>query len=145
MTAGSRFLVLYDGVCGLCDKTVQFLLKIDRKGVLVFAPLQGPTAADVLSTQPELLQGGQDGSFKSIVVVFDADTPEKRVYLRSEGVLRIFGIVGGFWTAVSWLRIVPLFLRDAVYKWVARNRYRWFGRFDACKLPPPEWQSRFLP
>ncbi len=145
MTAQPRFLVLYDGVCGLCDKTVQFLLKIDRRGVLVFAPLQGPTAAAVLSGRPELLEGGPDGSFRSIVVVFDAGTPDKRVYLRSEGVLRIFQVLGGGWTAVSWLRVVPLFIRDAVYEWVARNRYRWFGRFDACKLPSPESQARFLP
>jgi predicted DCC family thiol-disulfide oxidoreductase YuxK len=143
MISGVRWLVLYDGVCGLCDKTVQFLLRIDRGGVLRFAPLQGSTAPAILLRHGVPPAGGE--GFKSLVLVCDVGKPEEKIYLRSEGVLRILGTVGGFWRMISWLRIVPRFIRDTVYNWVARNRYGWFGKFDACRLPSLKWQSRFLP
>lgn len=136
-------VVLYDGVCGLCDRTVQIFLKADRRGTLKFAPLQGPTAVSVLAKHGVMQEDA--GGFRSIIFVRGYGMPSEAIFLRSEGVLRILSHLGGIWWMLSWLRIIPLFVRDAVYNWVARNRYQWFGKFDACRLLPPEWQSRFLP
>lgn len=133
-------LVLYDGVCGLCDRTVQRLLAADRRGVLRFAPLQGPTAKAVIARHPEL-----DEALRSLVFVRSHGTTDEKVYLRSEGALRIARELGGVWTVVAWLRIVPRAWRDAVYDWVARNRYRWFGQFSECRVPSPGVKDRFLP
>ena len=138
-TAPSPNLVLYDGVCGLCNRTVRFLLAIDRRGVLCFAPLQGPTAARI-AERHDLPQ-----DLRTIVYVRSFGLKRERTYLRSDAVLRIFGDVGGAWCLLMTFRLVPRFLRDPVYDWVARNRYRWFGRYDECPLPSPEQRARFLP
>ena len=131
-------LVLYDGVCGLCDHTVQTLLRIDRNAILMFAPLQGDTAAEVRARHPEI--AGAD----SIVFVLGGGVDEK-VYIKSGAVLRILGEIGGPWGLLALFQLVPRFIRDRVYDWVARNRYGWFGKFDACKIPAPAERARFLP
>ncbi len=137
--AGARQLVLYDGVCGLCDRLVQFLLREDRGRVLTFAALQGETAAELRRRAPRL--EGVD----SVVFVRDHGTARGRVFIRSRAVIEILAEIGGFWRLLSWpLRLVPPPLRDAGYDFVARNRYGWFGRFDACKLPTPEERARFV-
>ncbi len=137
-----RHLVLFDGVCGLCDRTIQFLLEEDREGVLCFAPLQGSTAAGL----QKAIALPDDLSTMVLVEDFDGDRERARGRAsgRSTGVLRALAAVGGFWRVVSWLRLVPRPLRDAIYRVVARYRYAWFGKFDACKLPDPEARSRFL-
>ena len=134
-----RLLVLYDGVCGLCDRTVQFLLRKDRHGVLAFAPLQGETAAAVRRRQPQL--EGVD----SMVFVRDAGGAGERAFVRTTGVLAALDALGGFWRVLSWLRVVPRPLRDGIYDAVAARRYRWFGKFDSCRLPAPGQAARFLP
>lgn len=134
-----RHLVLYDGVCGLCDRTVQFLLEEDRDAVLTFAPLQGTTAAKL----GESLDLPDDLSTMVFVEDFDGERA-RRAAGRSTGVLRMLDTLGGFWRAVSCLRIVPRPARDVVYRTVSRYRYAWFGKFDACKLPAPETRERFL-
>ena len=139
LTAPSHNLVLYDGVCGLCNRLVRFLLAIDRRNVLCFAPLQGPTAARV-AERHEL-----PGDLRTIVYVRNFGLKRERVHLRSDAVLRVLGDVGGVWSLLMIFRLVPGFLRDPVYDWVARNRYRWFGKYDECPLPSPEQRARFLP
>jgi predicted DCC family thiol-disulfide oxidoreductase YuxK len=136
---GARQLVLYDGVCGLCDRSVRFLLEHDRQAALSFAPLQGATAAGVLRRW----QLGEE--LASLVFVRDEGTPDERVFVRSSGVLRAIDALGGPWRIVAWLRIVPRPLRDALYDLVARHRYAWFGKLDTCALPAPETRARFLP
>jgi predicted DCC family thiol-disulfide oxidoreductase YuxK len=79
-----------------------------------------------------------------MVFVRDEGSAGERAFVRSTGALAALDAVGGVWRLVSWLRIVPAPLRDAVYRVVAANRYRWFGRFDACRLPPPAARDRFL-
>ena len=148
LVASSSNLVLYDGVCGLCNRMVRFLLRIDRRKVLSFAPLQGPTAARLAERHGFPLAGSGDAgasALRSMVYVRNFGLKRERAYLRSDAVLRALGDVGGLWWLVSLLRVVPRFLRDAVYDWVARNRYRWFGKHDSCPLPPPEQRGRFLP
>lgn len=141
--AGARQLVLYDGVCGLCDRTVQFLLAEDRGAVLSFAPLQGETATAVLAHQGHQPLPGD--VMKSVVFVRDLGTARQAILVRSAGALAILAALGGFWRVVAALRAVPRPLRDAVYDWIARHRYAWWGRFEVCKLPAPAVQARFLP
>lgn len=138
-SVATRNLVLYDGVCGLCDRAVQFLLEKDRAGAFHYAALQGETAAAVRQRHPEL--EGVD----SMVFVRDHDSPDERVFLRSGAALEIAATLGGFWWVLSWLRVVPRPLRDFVYDQVARRRYGWFGKFDSCKVPAPAVRARFLP
>jgi predicted DCC family thiol-disulfide oxidoreductase YuxK len=129
-------LLLYDGVCALCNGAVTFVLKRDRSRAVRFAPLQGETAARLLAERPELT--GIDS-----MVWIDRNG---RAYTRSGAALAIARHAGGGWAATATLaRIFPAVLRDAIYDLVARWRYRVFGRYDACPLPPSEHRSRFLP
>ncbi|HYH46500.1 MAG TPA: DCC1-like thiol-disulfide oxidoreductase family protein [Thermoanaerobaculia bacterium] len=141
-TRQTRQLVLYDGTCGLCDRSVQLLLRLDRRGVLSYAPLQGTTAATLASAGR--LPAGEVGRMDSLVFVRDAGSPGETVLLRSEAVLAALAAAGRYRWLAALLRAVPRPLRDGVYNFVARHRYAWFGRADACRLPPPEVRARFL-
>lgn len=130
-----RNLVLYDGECGLCDRTVQFLLRHDKKGVLRYAPLQGETARPFVGEHPAI---------DTMMLVERLDDGSTRVSERSRGVFRTLAKLGGFWRVVSWLRILPRLLTDFGYAIVARHRIQWFGRVDACRVPDPATRPRFL-
>ena len=132
-------LVLFDGVCGLCARTVRFALRHDRAGRFVYAPLQGETAAAVLARH------SLASDLETMIYVADLDGPTERVFSRSSAVLAMLDELGGPWRVVAMLRIVPRPIRDAVYGLVARYRYRWFGRFETCRLPAPDRRERFLP
>ena len=131
-------VLLYDGLCGFCDGTVQFILEHDRQGALRFATLQGDFARGVIERHPEL--AGVD----SLVLVERGTSGEERIYVRSEGALQVATYLGGAWTLARGLRIVPRFLRDLVYDGFARVRYRVFGRYDACPIPSAEQRARFI-
>jgi len=129
-------LLLYDGVCALCNAAVTFVLKRDGSRTVRFAPLQGETAARVLAERPGL--AGIDS-----MIWVDADG---RAFTRSAAALAIARHVGGGWATLAALaRIIPTGLRDAIYDLVARMRYRVFGRYDVCTVPPTEHRARFLP
>lgn len=147
LAAPRAHLVLYDGVCGLCNRMVRLLLRADRRHVLAFAPLQGPTAARLAERHgfPTAAAGDDPAGLRTIVYVRSFGLQRERAYLRSEAVLRILWDVGGPWSLLAVLRLVPRFLRDPVYDWVARHRYGWFGKLDQCPLPPPDQRARFLP
>ncbi len=132
-------LVLYDGVCGLCDHFVQFLIRIDRHDRLRFAALQGPLGTAIVEKA-----GRSSSSLSTVIVVADHGTPAERLLERSDAALFAVATAGGLYRAVSAFRIVPRFLRDRVYDLVARWRYRIFGRFDACPIPRPETRAKFL-
>ncbi len=134
-----KLIVLFDGVCALCDRTVQLLLKRDKQGVLKFAPLQGPTAAAILKRHPEI-----EDKTRSVILVQNYNTASESISVRSQAILECLSALGGFWRVVSLLRIIPPFVRDAVYNFIARNRYRWFGKYDECIVPPPEMKERFM-
>lgn len=132
-------LVLYDGVCGLCDRFVQFLLRIDRHDRLRFAELQGPIGTKILS------QAGRSATpLSTVVVVADHGTDAQRLLDRSDAALFAIASAGGLYRGAEALRLVPRFIRDAAYDLVARWRYRIFGRFDACPIPRPETRAKFL-
>lgn len=130
-------VLLYDGLCGFCDRTVQFALKHDRARVLHFAALQGQYARDVLARHPGL-QG-----IDSLVLV-ERDAQGERVSVRSEGALRLAGYLDWPWRAAGIFKLVPRVVSDWCYDAFARIRYRVFGKFDACPLPSPETRARFI-
>lgn len=135
---GPTPLLLYDGTCGFCSNTVQFVLRHDRRGTLRFAPLDGPTAGRVTARHPEL--HGVD----SMVWVEPArpGVPEA-VAVRSDAALRVARYLGGGWHLARMAGLLPRALRDRAYDWVARHRHRLPGA-DRCYLPPPEMRARFL-
>jgi predicted DCC family thiol-disulfide oxidoreductase YuxK len=125
---------LFDGVCNLCNRSVQFILKRDRRGIFRFASLQSPLGQSLLKRS-----GLPADQLDSFVLV-----ENNKAYTRSSGALRVLRQLGGAWSLLSVFRIVPRQWRDAVYNWIARRRYRWFGKADSCWLPSPKWKSRFL-
>ena len=128
-------LLLYDGVCALCNGAVAFVLKRDKSGAVRFAPLQGETAAKLLESRPEL------AGIDSMIWI----DPSGRAFTRSAAAFAIARHAGGGWAVLAALgRIIPAVLRDALYDGVARTRYRIFGRYDDCPVPRPEHRSRFL-
>jgi predicted DCC family thiol-disulfide oxidoreductase YuxK len=136
--AGS--ILLYDGVCGLCNRFVQFILRRDREEVFRFAWLQGPMAGRILQRH-----GIDSGDLDTVYVVTDYDLAEERLLARSDAVMFVLKELGGRWRlAEFFLRLLPRFLRDAAYSAVARQRYRLFGRSEICRLPSDQDRSRFL-
>ena len=137
----THVIVLYDGICGLCSRLVSFLLPRDRERRIHFAALQGAVAAEILRRhgQPPV-----EGDPQSIILVLAPGSPGERLFHRSEAALRLAGVLPGAWPALRALLAVPRALRDWVYDRVANNRYRIFGRLEACTLPSPENRARFL-
>jgi len=131
--------VLYDGLCGLCDRSVQFLLRHDSGARLRFATLQGGIGAAVRRRHPVLPPIDE-----TILLVEAPETAAERVRVLSDAALAAIARLGGAWRLAAALRLVPRPLRDAVYGFVARRRTRWFGRLDACRIATPEERSRFL-
>ena len=123
--------MFYDGVCGLCSRLVARLLKWDKHHRLNFATLQGQTAARLHITS--------SGEPESMVYLADG-----KGYTASEGVIRAMAAMGGGWKLMLVLLVFPRFLRDAVYNWVGRNRYRWFGKLPACRIPSPDERMYFF-
>ena len=130
-------VLLYDGVCGFCNKSVQLILDHDRRGTLRFAALQSDYGQAVLERHPELR--GVDS-----VVYVESRAGGERVYIRSDAALKVAAYLGGFWRLLLAARVIPRGLRDHLYDLFARNRYKLFGKYDSCMLPPPEVRSRFL-
>jgi predicted DCC family thiol-disulfide oxidoreductase YuxK len=137
--ASASRIVLFDGVCGLCSRTVRFVLRRDRESRFVYSPLQGETAAAILERH------GLAPDLETMIYVDTHAGSVERIYTKSDAILHILDDLGGVWRLVAGLRILPRPLRDGVYDLIARHRYRWFGRFESCRLPAPEQQSLFLP
>ena len=136
----ARTVLLYDGVCGLCQRTVRWLLRHDPEGRLLFAPQQWPLAAEVLARHA--LDPGQANS---AVLVANFGGPGESLALRSDAILGSLTVLGGRWAVLARVaRLIPRSLRDRAYRWLARNRIRLFGAADLCALPTPAERARFL-
>lgn len=136
----TRPVLLFDGECGLCNWCVRRLLATDRAGRLHYAPLQGEPAQAYLRAK-----GLPVTDFDSLVFVRDWARPEEHApLLRTDGALAAAATVGGFWRLVTWMRVLPGWLRDPCYKLVARFRYALFGEYRPSPLPDPKWAERFL-
>lgn len=132
-------IVLFDGVCALCNHSIDYLIKLDKKLKFKYAPLQGETAKAIFNRHT--IQGD---ALKSIIFVKKSDDGEQ-VFNRSDAVLESLITIGGFWNIAAIFKIIPRFIRDAIYDFVARNRYKWFGKYETCRLPTPEERELFLP
>ncbi len=127
-------LVLFDGVCNLCNASVYFLIRRDRTGALRYASLQSD-----LGRARTAAFGLPPGYTDAIVFIENG-----RAFTRSAAALRLLPYLRWPWPLLGVLRLLPTALRDAAYDLIARHRYRWFGRQDECPLPRPEWRARFL-
>ena len=127
-------VLLYDGLCCLCNRTVHFLLRIDHRSVLHFAALQSNTAKSLLEQVDHSLPL-PDG----VVLIHNG-----KIYTESDAALKSLQLIGGIWKLLAMLRFIPNFIRKPIYRIVARNRYKWFGKYDTCPLPKPEWKQRFF-
>ena len=132
-------LVLYDGVCGLCNRLLQFLLRHDHRRVFSFASLQSDIGQSIV-----VRSGRNPGEMTSFYVVADYKTAASRVFTRSNAALFVAAELGWPWKAARWMRVLPKGIRDRAYEVVARSRYRLFGRYDRCPIPSPEFRSRFI-
>ena len=138
-TNASHPVLLYDGQCGFCNKGVQRILKHDKRKTMLFAALQGEYGQSVLTRHPELK------GIDSLVFVEPLDFAYlEQVFVRSDAALRVARYLGGIWTLALVAYIIPRPVRDYLYDQFAKRRYRWFGKYDACVLPPPEVRERFL-
>lgn len=126
-------VVLFDGVCNLCSGAVQFVIKRDPSARFQFASLQSDYGRQQLARL-----GLNAESLYSIILIQDG-----KFYQRSDAALEIARKLSGGWPFMYGLKILPRFLRDAVYNFIARYRYRWFGKKDACWIPTPELRARF--
>lgn len=142
---GAHPILLYDGVCGLCNRTVQFILRRDGAGVFRFAALQGELAKRVLARH-----AADSGALAAVVVVVDFDEAEEQLLSGSDAavfILRRLGAGRGAWfwrAAGGLLNVIPRRLREWGYGVVARYRYRIFGKYDTCPVPGAETRARFL-
>jgi len=137
--ATSQQVLLYDGVCGFCNKSVQMILQHDRRGTLRFAALQSAYGEAVKARHAELKD------VDSVVLVERLpDTREERIFIRSDAALRIAAYLGGWWKGLLIFRLLPRAVRDFFYDTFARYRYRFFGKYDSCLVPSPEVRARFI-
>ena len=144
VSPSARHVVFFDGDCMMCDGTVRTLMDRDHGNVLHFATLQGSLAQQLIDDG--LLPATHELLGTMVFVENHGDPALQRVSLRSTAVLRTCDNIGGWWRVLSWARIVPRFIRDGVYRFVAANRYRWFGKreAEACFLPNAEQAEKFL-
>ena len=127
-------IILFDGVCNFCNSAVNFTLKRNKKANIMFAPMQSGAGAKILQ-QYNLDQN----DMKSFIFIDNGV-----VYKQSTGALRVCKYLSGLWPICYGLIIIPKFIRDGIYNWIAKNRYKWFGQKQACMIPTPEVKARFL-
>lgn len=126
-------IIFFDGVCGMCNAFVNVVMRLDRKGVFRFAPLQGETAKKMLPPLDE------DPRLWSTTLVDDDGLHDE-----SDAPFLICQKLGGVWRVVALLRFIPRWIRNPVYRVIARSRYSWSGKKEACRIPTPQERERFL-
>jgi predicted DCC family thiol-disulfide oxidoreductase YuxK len=129
-----NYIVLFDGVCNFCNSTVNFIIERDKKNIFQFAPLQ-ESAGKSLLQQYQLDTKDLD----SIVLI-----KNKKAYIKSDAALEIAKDLTGLWKILVVFKIIPTFLRDKVYDFIAANRYRIFGKKESCSIPTPELRAKFI-
>jgi predicted DCC family thiol-disulfide oxidoreductase YuxK len=126
-------IVYFDGHCNVCNAFIDFLIRRDSRGRLCYAPLQGETARTRLPS--------------TLVTAMSTMALEENgaVTVESTAAIRTIAVLGGPYLLMKLFLLVPRFLRDGVYRWIAKHRYLWWGRRDTCRVPTPEERTRFLP
>jgi len=128
-------VIVFDGVCVLCNGWVRFLLRHDRRARYRFAAMQGESGRALLSAH------GLDADDPVSFLLIEGGA----AWTETDAIIRVLSGLGGVWRVAGLLRILPSALRNGLYRWFARNRYRIFGRYEQCALPAPEQATRFLP
>lgn len=134
METGKR-IVLFDGVCNLCNGAVQFIIKKDKKDLFRYAALQSEIGEKLIAER------GIDTSKVDSIILIE---PGVAYFVKSDAALKIGQSFGGLWKGLALFTWIPKVFRDVIYDLVAKNRYRWFGRKEACMIPTPELQAKFL-
>lgn len=134
-----KSVILYDGLCGLCDRTVKFVLKHDREGKFLLAPRQSEYARALL-----VRRGRDPENMGSVILVRDAGTAAEVLLEKSDASLGIAETLGWPWKAATVARVLPRGVRDFFYGIIARYRYQIFGKFEQCRIPTGEERARFL-
>ncbi|HEY8688829.1 MAG TPA: thiol-disulfide oxidoreductase DCC family protein [Chitinophagaceae bacterium] len=127
-------IVLFDGVCNLCNSAVQFIIRHDNKNIFMFTSLQSNAGQKLLAQY-----NFPPDELNSFILI-----KNNKAYTRSSGALKVVKKLKGLWPLLYGFIIIPKFIRDEVYNWVGKNRYKWFGKQDACMIPTPELKARFL-
>ncbi|MDZ4840455.1 MAG: DCC1-like thiol-disulfide oxidoreductase family protein [Bacteroidota bacterium] len=127
-------ILLFDGVCKLCQSEVQFIIKNDPFGKIAMASLQSNAGKQLLDKYRF-----QDPKMSTMVLI-----DEGKIYIKSEAALRVAKYLKSPWSLLKYLSIIPLFIRNYVYDLVSKNRYNWFGKHNECWLPTPELMGRFI-
>ena len=128
-------ILLFDGVCNLCNGFVQTIIKNDSRQLFRFASLQSGTGRDVL----QHIQQDRGSVPDSLILLYKG-----AYYIKSDAALKTASLLKGWWTVLTMGYILPRAARNTIYDWVARNRYNWFGKKDECMIPTPELKARFL-
>jgi len=134
ITLENKLIILFDGVCNLCNNSVQFIIKRDLKKRFLFTSLQSDAARDIL-LQFQL----ENSELDSIIFIENG-----KIYQKSDAILKIVKHLNGIWKISYAFIIIPKIIRDYVYTTIAKNRYRWFGKREVCMIPTKELQMRFL-
>lgn len=133
--SGDKKVILFDGICNLCNNTVNMVIKQDKKNTFLFASLQSDTGKKIL-TDLKI-----DSSKMDSIILYD---PSIAYYTKSSAALKIMNDLGGWWKITQIFWVFPAPLRNVIYDLIARNRYRWFGKKEQCMIPTPELKSKFL-
>ena len=128
-------VLFFDGVCNLCNGVVQFILKHDKKKIFLFAPLQSEAGKEAIEKATPIYKHAPD----SVILFYKG-----KWYTRSSAALQVFRLLGFPWSLLFAGIIFPVFLRDPVYNFISRHRYKWFGKRSECMLPAPGVKERFL-
>ena len=132
-------IILYDGVCGLCNRLNQFTLSRDKRGVFRFAALQSSFARELLTRHD-----ANPDDLDTFYVVTDHGGAAERLRSRARAALYVLRVLGGPWRIFTVFGILPTFMLNLGYRFIARTRYRLFGKHDQCLLPEPGWKERFI-
>lgn len=128
-------IILFDGVCNLCDNTVQFIIKHDKNDIFRFVALQSDLGQKIVNYI------GLDTSKTDSIILYE---PGQAYYYKSQAALKIAKELSGIYSWLSIFKILPSGLSDKVYDYIAKNRYKWYGKKDECMLPTPEMKAKFL-
>ena len=131
----NKKIILFDGVCNLCNGSVQFVIKRDKKDVFRYAAIQSEVGEQLI-TERHIDTNQVD----SIILI----EPGVAYFTKSDAALEIAGELGGLWKLTSVFKWIPKSIRDVIYDFVARNRYKWFGKQESCMIPTPELKAKFL-
>lgn len=128
-------IILFDGVCNLCDATVQKLIRKDKKDVFRFAALQSETGKEIVKYI------GIDTSKVDSIILYE---PGKAYHIKAEAAIEIAKSIGGVYSILALFSVFPNWIKNSVYDFIARNRYKWYGKKESCMMPTPELKAKFL-